>query len=38
MVALADRMKLSGPDVYDSGLAGLLLDIGGNYLPKTVAP
>ncbi|MFO6448901.1 HD-GYP domain-containing protein [Erythrobacter sp. NE805] len=35
MVALADRMKLSGPEIYGSGLAGLLLDIGVNYLPQT---
>lgn len=38
MVALADRMKLSGPEIFNSGLAGLLLDIGANYLPGTVDP
>ena len=38
MVALADRMKLTGAEIYNSGLAGLLLDIGVNYLPNTVDP
>lgn len=34
MVALAERMKLSGQEVRDCGLAGMLLDIGVNYLPQ----
>jgi len=38
MVALADRMKLSGPEIFSSGQAGLLLDIGVNYLPGMVDP
>lgn len=38
MVALADRMKLNGAEIHNSGLAGLLLDIGVNYLPDTVDP
>ena len=38
MVALADRMKLNGVEIHNSGLAGLLLDIGVNYLPNTVDP
>lgn len=33
MVALADRMKLPAQDIHNCGLAGLLLDIGVNYLP-----
>jgi len=38
MVAMADRMKLSGPEIHTCGLAGLLLDIGVNYLPQSVDP
>lgn len=38
MVALADRMKLPAHDVHNCGLAGLLLDIGVNYLPQTGDP
>lgn len=34
MVALADRMRLPPQDVHNCGLAGLLLDIGVNYLPQ----
>ncbi len=38
MVALGDRMKLTGPEIHNCGLAGLLLDIGVNYLPQAVDP
>jgi HD-GYP domain-containing protein (c-di-GMP phosphodiesterase class II) len=38
MVALADRMKLPPQDVHNCGLAGLLLDIGVNYLPSAGDP
>ena len=38
MVALADRMKLPAADIHNCGLAGLLLDIGVNYLPHAVEP
>lgn len=38
MVALADRMKLPPQDIHNCGLAGLLLDIGVNYLPHTGDP
>ncbi|MFM7348615.1 MAG: HD-GYP domain-containing protein [Erythrobacter sp.] len=34
MVALAGRMKLTGQEMRECGLAGLLLDIGVNYLPQ----
>lgn len=34
MVALADRMRLSPPEIHNCGLAGLLLDIGVTYLPQ----
>jgi HD-GYP domain-containing protein (c-di-GMP phosphodiesterase class II) len=34
MVALADRMKLSGTEIHNCGLAGLLLDFGVIYLPQ----
>ncbi|WP_181443457.1 DUF3391 domain-containing protein [Porphyrobacter sp. YT40] len=34
MVALADRMRLPPQEVHNCGLAGLLLDIGVNYLPQ----
>lgn len=34
MVALAGRMKLTGHEIRECGLAGLLLDIGVNYLPQ----
>lgn len=36
MVALGRQMKLSSSEVHEAGLAGLLLDIGTNYLPQTV--
>lgn len=38
MVALAARMRLPAEDIYDCGLAGLLLDIGVNYLPANLDP
>lgn len=38
MVALADRMKLPAQDIHNCGLAGLLLDIGVNYLPNAGDP
>lgn len=38
MVALADRMKLPPADIHNCGLAGLLLDIGVNYLPHSDDP
>lgn len=38
MVALADRMKLPPQDIHNSGLAGMLLDIGVNYLPAGSEP
>lgn len=38
MVALADRMKLSGPEIHNCGLAGMLLDLGVNYLPPSFDP
>jgi HD-GYP domain-containing protein (c-di-GMP phosphodiesterase class II) len=38
MVALADRMKLTGPEIHNCGLGGLLLDIGVNYLPQWADP
>jgi HD-GYP domain-containing protein (c-di-GMP phosphodiesterase class II) len=38
MVALADRMRLPAQDVHNCGLAGLLLDIGVNYLPYAGDP
>ncbi len=38
MVALADRMKLPAADIHNCGLAGLLLDIGVNYLPHAEEP
>ena len=38
MVALAGRMKLSPQEVHNCGLAGLLLDIGVNYLPSAGDP
>lgn len=38
MVALADRMKLPAQDIHNCGLAGLLLDIGVNYLPNVSEP
>ncbi|MDZ4272373.1 MAG: DUF3391 domain-containing protein, partial [Erythrobacter sp.] len=34
MVSLARQMKLAQDDVLDAGMAGLLLDIGTNYLPQ----
>lgn len=38
MVSLARKMKLPAQDVLDCGLAGLLLDVGVNYLPQTLDP
>ena len=38
MVALADRLKLPAQDIHNCGLAGLLLDIGVNYLPQASEP
>lgn len=38
MVALADRMKLPAQDIHNCGLAGMLLDIGVNYLPIASEP
>lgn len=38
MVALGRRMKLPPQEVHNCGLAGLLLDIGVNYLPPTLEP
>lgn len=38
MVALADRMKLPAQDIHNCGLAGMLLDIGVNYLPAGSEP
>jgi HD-GYP domain-containing protein (c-di-GMP phosphodiesterase class II) len=38
MVSLARKMKLPAQDTLDCGLAGLLLDIGVNYLPQTIEP
>ena len=38
MVSLGRKMKLSASEVYQAGLAGLLLDIGVNHLPKTIEP
>mgnify|MGYP003295805268 CR=1 FL=1 len=38
MVALADRMKLTGPEIHNAGLAGMLIDIGVIYLPQAVTP
>lgn len=34
MVSLARQMKLSQSETHEAGLAGLLLDIGTNYLPQ----
>jgi HD-GYP domain-containing protein (c-di-GMP phosphodiesterase class II) len=38
MVSLAGKMKLPSQEVHNCGLAGLLLDIGINYLPQTLDP
>jgi HD-GYP domain-containing protein (c-di-GMP phosphodiesterase class II) len=38
MVSLGRKMKLPAQDIRDCGLAGLLLDIGVNYLPQTIDP
>lgn len=38
MVALATRMKLPRAEVHHCGMAGLLLDIGVNYLPTSGDP
>lgn len=36
MVSLARKMKLSQTETHEAGLAGLLLDIGTNYLPQHI--
>lgn len=36
MVSLARQMKLSDTDTREAGLAGLMLDIGANYLPPNL--
>lgn len=36
MVSLARQMKLTQSSVHEAGLAGLLLDIGTNYLPQNL--
>mgnify|MGYP006144908879 CR=1 FL=1 len=38
MVSLARKMKLPAKDIYNCGLAGLLLDIGVSYLPQNIDP
>ncbi len=38
MVSLGRKMKLPAQDIHDCGLAGLLLDIGVNYLPQALEP
>lgn len=38
MISLARKMKLPAQDTHNCGLAGLLLDIGVNYLPQTTQP
>lgn len=38
MVSLARKMKLPSQEVHNCGLAGLLLDIGVNYLPQNLDP
>jgi HD-GYP domain-containing protein (c-di-GMP phosphodiesterase class II) len=38
MVSLGRKMKLPAQDIHNCGLAGLLLDIGVNYLPQTLEP
>ncbi|UAB77730.1 DUF3391 domain-containing protein [Erythrobacter sp. SCSIO 43205] len=38
MISLAQKMNLSTKETIDAGLAGLLLDIGTSYYPKTVNP
>lgn len=38
MISLARKMNLRGKETIDAGLAGLLLDIGTGYYPKTVNP
>jgi HD-GYP domain-containing protein (c-di-GMP phosphodiesterase class II) len=38
MVSLARKMKLPPQDIHYCGVAGLLLDIGVNYLPPTIDP
>lgn len=38
MVSLARKMKLPSQEIHNCGLAGLLLDIGVNYLPQTLDP
>lgn len=38
MVSLAKRMKLSDKETHEAGLAGMMLDIGTNHLPKAHAP
>ena len=38
MVSLARKMKLPPNEVHNCGLAGLLLDVGVNYLPQNLDP
>ncbi|MEL7199275.1 MAG: DUF3391 domain-containing protein [Pseudomonadota bacterium] len=38
MVSLAIKMKSNQQEVHQAGLAGLLLDIGVNFLPQNVSP
>ncbi|TRD11835.1 DUF3391 domain-containing protein [Erythrobacter insulae] len=38
MISLARKMNLSSKETTDAGLAGLLLDIGTSYYPKTINP
>jgi HD-GYP domain-containing protein (c-di-GMP phosphodiesterase class II) len=38
MVSLGRKMKLPEPEIRNCGLAGLMLDIGVNYLPQTLDP
>lgn len=38
MISLARKMNLSGKQITDAGLAGLLLDIGTSYYPKSITP
>ncbi len=38
MVSLAGQMKLAEHKVREAGLAGLLLDVGTNYLPQNLEP
>lgn len=38
MVSLGRKMKLPAQDIHNGGLAGLLLDLGVNYLPQNLDP